>query len=70
MMSHLPPNSNTIPMLMGSGLPPHSLQLSHLPPNHSLGTPQTSAAIAQVPSTISIFISFIKTSRYNYGCYK
>lgn len=52
MMSHLPPNPNTIPMLMGSGLPPHSLQLSHLPPNHhSLATPpQTSTAIAQVPS--------------------
>lgn len=54
-MSHLPPHTSAVPMLIGpSGLPAHPLPLSHLPPNHpSLVTsPQTATVPPNTSSSI------------------
>lgn len=55
LMSHMPPHSSAVPMLIGpSGLPAHPLPLSHLPPNHpSLVTsPQTATVPPNTSSSI------------------
>lgn len=61
LMSHLPPHTSAVPMLIGpSGLPAHPLPLSHLPPNHpSLVTsPQTATVPPNTSSSIQGTFNF------------
>lgn len=55
LMSHLPPHSSGVPMLIGpTGLPAHPLSLSHLPPNHPslVSSPQTATVPPNTASSI------------------
>lgn len=53
LISHLPPHSSAVPMLIGpTGLPAHPIPLSHLPPNHP--SLVTSPQIAVPPNSSSI----------------
>lgn len=64
-LSHLPPHSSAVPMLIGpGGLPAHPLPLSHLPPNHpSLVTSPQTATVP--PNTTSSIQGSARVFRFN-----